>query len=147
MLCPHTGACLVVPVDHGEHATPRYSFETTCVPEPAPLTDSIYSVPVPPIDSRAISFEIERKQMQLINDMGDWDVDEDFDILDCLDSPLLAELDPNLKSYIREFLSPEERAELKSVLLQNQEWITEFNPAVSACLMCNTAIYPMGLGK
>ncbi len=79
--------------------------------------------------------------------MGDWDVDDDFDIMDCLDSPLLAELDPNLKSYIREFLTPEERTDLKSALLEHQEWITEFNPAVSECLMCNTAIYPMGLGK
>jgi hypothetical protein len=59
---------------------------------------------------------------------------------------MLSQLDPTLKTYIREFLSADERADLKAAILDHQEWITEYNPAVSACLMCNTAIYPMGLG-
>ena len=84
--------------------------------------------------------------MQLVNDMGDIDLDNNFDILDCLDSPMLSQLDPNLKSYIREFLSADERADLKAAILDHQEWITEYTSTASACLMCNTAIYPMGLG-
>ncbi len=123
------------PERRDEHVTPHYSFETTHVPEPAPSTDLIYSVPVSPIDSRAISFEIKREKMQLINDMGDFDVHDNIDILDSLDSPLLAQLDPNLKSYILEFFYSKESADLKSALFKHQEWITEFNPAISACLM------------
>jgi hypothetical protein len=146
VLCPHTGARLIVPVDHGKDATPRYSFQAENVPEPSPSTDSIYDVPVPQIDSRAISFEIQRRTMQLVNDMGDIDLEDNFDLLDCLESPMLSQLDPTLKTYIREFLSADERADLKAAILDHQEWITEYNPAASACLMCNTAIYPMGLG-
>ncbi len=85
--------------------------------------------------------------MELVNDMGETDIDNDFDIIQCLDSPLLAQLDPQLKTYIRDFLSPQERADLKEAILDHQQWITEFTPGASACLTCNTAIYPMGLGE
>ena len=84
--------------------------------------------------------------MKLVNDRGETDVDNQFDIIECLDSPLLAHLDPELKSYIREFLTPEERADLKDALLEHQQWVTEYTVSASACLTCNTAIYPMGLG-
>ena len=149
VLCPHTGGRLIVPVDHGKDEVPRYSFETAPVPEPCLGTEEsmLYHIPVPHIDNRAISFDIQRRTMQLVNDMGEFDVDNDFDIIDCLESPLLAELDPNLKAFIREFLSAEERADLKAAILDHNQWVTEYTGAASACLMCNTAIYPMGLGK
>ena len=145
-MCPNTGARLVIPQDHGKESTPRFTFDTEPVPEPAPCTDSIYASPVPPIDSRAIAFQIQRRTMKLVNDRGETDVDNQFDIIECLDSPLLAHLDPELKSYIREFLTPEERADLKDALLDHQQWVTEYTVPASACLTCNTAIYPMGLG-
>ena len=148
VLCPHTGGRLIVPVDHGIDKVPRYSFETAPVPEPCPVTDkSIYIAPVPHIDNRAISFDIQRRTMKLVNDMGEFGVNDDFDIADCLESPLLAQLDPNLKAFIKEYLTAEERADLKAAILDHNEWVTEYTGAASACLMCNTAIYPMGLGK
>ena len=145
-MCPHTGARLVVPVDHGNDATPRFTFDTEPVPEPSKRCDSVYHIPVPHIDNRAISFELQRRTIQLVNDLGEIDVADDFDIVDCLDSPLLAQLDPELKTYIRDYLTPEERANLKAEIMSHQQWITEHNVPASACLTCNTAIYPMGLG-
>jgi hypothetical protein len=85
--------------------------------------------------------------MHLVDNFGDLDVHNEFDILDCLESPLLANLDPILKDYIRNHLTYEQRQDLKETLIEHQQWVTEYSPAATACLMCNTAIYPMGLGK
>jgi hypothetical protein len=146
-MCLHTGARLVIPQDHGKEATPRFTFETQPVPEPPLYRDSIYAAPVPHIDSRTIAFEMQRAMMQLVNDVGETDVENDFDIVECLKSPLLAQLDPELKTYIKDFMTPEERADLKEAILDHQQWITEYSPISSACLTCNTAIYPIGLGN
>ena len=80
--------------------------------------------------------------MQLTNDAGDVDIDCNFDILDCLNSVLLADLDPVLKEKIRQ-LSPEGRSSLKTRILGGNQWSTEFTPAAMACLNCNMAIYPV----
>ncbi len=131
----------MIPQDHGKDATPLFSFKTEPVPEPSPCTESMYSCSVPRIDSRAICFEIQRRTMDFVNDNGESDTDSDFDLVTCLESPLLADLNPELKTYIRDFMSPEERANLKEAMLEHQERITEYTPTASACLMCNTAIY------
>jgi hypothetical protein len=147
VLTPQTGGRLVIPVDNGEDAIPRYVFDTAPVPEPELHAEDLYGKPIQGIDCRPISFEIQRRQMQLMDDQGNLDVDGDFDIIDCLESPLLEELDPELKDYIRNYLSKEERAELKRQLLSHNEWITELTPAVMACISSNMAVYPMGLGE
>ena len=82
--------------------------------------------------------------MQLLNDAGDVDIDDDFDLIDCLESPLLSDLDPELKQKIRD-LSSEDRASLKTRILGANQWSTEFTPAVMACITCNMAIYPVSM--
>ena len=94
------------------------------------------------MDARPIAFLMKRHQMQLTNDAGDLDMHGDFDIVDCLESPLLADLDPMLKEKIRQ-LSPDERLSLKTRILGGNQWSTEFTPAAMACLNCNMAIYPV----
>ena len=101
-----------------------------------------YTSPVEPMDARPIAFLMKRHQMQLTNDAGDVDIDCNFDILDCLNSVLLADLDPVLKEKIRQ-LSPEGRSSLKTRILGGNQWSTEFTPAAMACLNCNMAIYPV----
>ena len=106
----------------------------------------MYGCPLPEVDTRAISFEIQREALILMNDYGDLDLDNDFDIIDCLDSPLLQDLDPLIKDLIRNYLSVEERNELKEEILKHNQWLSEFSPPATTCLCCNTAMYPMGLG-
>ncbi len=81
-----------------------------------------------------------------MNDENDMDVNNQFDLLDCLNRPLLKELYINIKNLIRNYLTQEERAELKQEIMSSNSWISEFSPPVTACLCCNTAIYPMGCG-
>ena len=112
------------------------------VPELPPHVKDNYTSPVEPKDSRPIAFLMKRHQRQLTNDAADLDMHGDFDIVDCLDSPLLADLDPMLKEKIRQ-LSPDERLSLKTRILGGNQWSTEFTPAAMACLNCNMAIYPV----
>ena len=81
-----------------------------------------------------------------MDDQGNQDIHDIFDILDCLQSTPLQDLAPVLKGYIHDYLSSDQRAELKRQLLENNQWFTENTPGASACLGCNIAVYPMGLG-
>jgi hypothetical protein len=85
--------------------------------------------------------------MHLVNDQGVTDTNDEFDILDCLNSTPLQEFTPTLKRYIRDHLSEDQRRELKRQLLENNQWVAEYTPGATACLGCNTAVYPMGLGE
>ena len=117
------------------------------VPEPPLHVQDVYSSPLPPVDTRPISFEIQRQALVLMNDTNDFDVDNTFDLLECLESPLLIDLEPAIKDLIRNYLSKAERDELKEEILKSNQWISEFCPPVTACLCCNSAIYPMGCGE
>ena len=138
VLAPVTGGRLVTPVDNGKDVIPRYSFRVSPVLEPAKYTEDVYGCPVQPIDCRPISFEIRRRQIELSNDDGLCDSQNDFDLNDCLESELLKDLDPALKIAIRE-LTYEQRASLKQEMLSHNQWCTEFVPCSMACLACNTA--------
>jgi hypothetical protein len=146
VLAPCTGGRLVIPTDQGPKATPRFLYQTETIPEPPCYVEDIYGCPLPPIDNRAISFEIQREALRLVDDFHDLDVDNNFDILDCLESPLMADMDPAIKDLIQNYLSKEERDDLKREILKHNQWISEFNVGAMACLGCNMAIYPMGLG-
>jgi hypothetical protein len=139
---PKTSAVLVEAIDNGEGTLPRFAFNTKPVPEMPPFVKDKYSSPVEPMDARPIAFLMKRHQMQLTDDAGDLDIDCKFDLLDCLNSELLADLDPELKERIRQ-LSPEDRASLKTRILGGNQWSTEFTPAAMTCLNCNMAIYPV----
>ena len=135
-MAPVTGGRIVVPVDHGSDKIPRYTFNTTAIPEPERYQENLYACPVQPIDTRPISFEIQRRELLLQNDAGEYDYD--FDLIQCLDSELLKDMDQHYKHYIRS-LSSQDRKTLKETILTHNEWVTEFVPAAMACLACNTA--------
>ena len=59
-----------------------------------------------------------RNILDIMRDEG-LQVADDFDIIDCLDSELLKDLDPQLKDKIRHGLSKAERATLKTLLLES----------------------------
>jgi hypothetical protein len=165
-LAPVTGGRIVVPIDHGSDKIPRYTFNTTAIPEPELYKENQYACPVQPIDTRPITFEMRRRELLLQNDAGEYDYD--FDLIQCLDSELLKDMDQHYKDYIRS-LSSQDRRTLKKTILTHNEWVTEFVPAAMACLACNTAgnipfanikplqdnniiyliffsVYPMGIG-
>ena len=131
-----TGGRIVTPVDLGKDAIPRFIFETSDIEEPPPFQENIYAQPIQKIDTRAISFEIQRQRILLQNNMGEFSAS--FDLLDCLDSPLLKDLDERFKTKIRS-LSSSERESLKEAIIKHNEWVTEFVPPAMACLNCNTA--------
>ena len=139
-MAPITGGRIITPIDLGKNAIPRFKFETSPIQEPPPFQDQRYSQPVQSIDTRAISFEIQRRPMLLQNNMGE--VGSSFDLLDCLDSPLLKDLDERYKTKIRS-LSALEREDLKKAIITHNEWVTEFVPPAMACLNCNTAGKPI----
>ena len=127
-----TGGRLVTPHDNGAEALPRYTFSTGPIPEPSPYREDIYGCPVPAIDCRPISFEIQRRSLTYALSQEDCD----FDLLDVLDSDFLQHPDPLipiLKEKIRA-LSPEDRAALKEEILDANAWVTEFVPPAMACL-------------
>jgi hypothetical protein len=132
-----TGGRLVKPHDNGVEALPRYTFSTGPIPEPSPYKEDIYGCPVPAIDCRPVSFEIQRRSLTDALSQEDCD----FDLLDVLDSDFLQHPDPLipiLKEKIRA-LSPEDRAALKEEILDANAWVTEFVPPAMACLACNSA--------
>ena len=131
-----TGGRIVTPVDLGKDAIPRFIFETSDIEEPPPFQENRYAQPIQKIDTRAISFEIQRQRILLQNNMGEFSAS--FDLLDCLDSPLLKDLDERFKTKIRS-LSSSERESLKEAIIKHNEWVTEFVPPAMACLNCNTA--------
>ena len=133
-----TGGRLITPHDHGAEAIPRYTFSTGPIPEPSPYKEDIYGCPVPAIDCRAISFEIQRRSLSNVLQQ---ECDSDFDLLDVLESDFLQNSDPiipTLKDKIQA-LSPEDRAALKQEILKANQWVTEFVPTTMACLACNSA--------
>ncbi len=93
---------------------------------------------VQPIDCRPIAFEIKRRNIYLLNDEGALDSRKNFDLIDCLESKLLQDLDEKYKDSIRNLLF-EQRASLKAEMLNHNSWVTEFVPCSTACLACNTA--------
>ena len=132
-----TGGRLITPHDNGAETIPRYTFSTGPIPEPSPYKEDIYGCPVPAIDCRPISFEIQRRTLSNILSQGDCD----FDLLDVLDSDFLQNSDPLipiLKDKIRA-LSTEDRAALKEEILTSNSWVTEFVPSAMPCLACNSA--------
>ena len=132
-----TGGRLITPHDNGAETIPRYTFSTGPIPEPSPYKEDIFGCPVPAIDCRPISFEIQRRSLTNILSQGDCD----FDLLDVLDSDFLQNSDPQisiLKDKIRA-LSPEDRAALKAEILNANSWVTEFVPSAMTCLACNSA--------
>ena len=139
-MAPVTGGRIVTPIDLGKDVIPRFKFETSPIQEPPPFQDQRYSQPVQSIDTRAISFEIQRRPMILQNNTGEFGAG--FDLLDCLDSPLLKDLDERYKAKIRS-LSASEREDLKQSIITHNEWVTEFVPPAMACLNCNTAGKPI----
>jgi hypothetical protein len=141
----------------GKDNIPRYKFETSPIPEPPPFRCNRYSTPVLNIDVRPIAFEIRRRNLLLQNDQGDYSID--FDILQCLESPLLRDMDQSYKDKIRSLLPPQ-REVLRKAIINHNEWVTgdllfpltgiilmimlmmtmkDFVPASMACLSCNTA--------
>ena len=136
VLAPVTGGRIVTPIDLGKDSIPRFKFETSTIEEPPPFQEKRYVQPVPPIDTRPISFEIQRKQILLQKDTGEFGAS--FDLLDCLDSPLLQDLDERFKDKIRS-LSSSERESLRAEIVGHNEWVTEFVPPAMACLNFNTA--------
>ena len=136
VLAPVTGGRIVTPIDLGKDVIPRFQFETSDIEEPAPFQENRYGQPVKNIDTRAISFEIQRRQILLQNNTGEFGTS--FDLLDCLDSPLLNSLDERFKTKIRS-LSASERESLRQTIIKHNEWVTEFVPPAMACLNCNTA--------
>ena len=136
VLAPVTGGRIVTPIDKGKDSIPRFIFETSDIEEPPPFQENKYAQPVPPIDTRAISFEIQRNRILLQKNTGEFGAS--FDLLDCLDSPLLQDLDERFKDKIRS-LSSSERESLRSEIIKHNQWVTEFVPPAMACLNCNTA--------
>ena len=131
-----TGGRLITPHDNGAEAIPRYTFSTGPIPEPSPYKEDIYGSPVPSIDCRAISFEIQRRSLSNILQQ-----DCDFDLLDVLDSDFLQNPDPLIPILKEKIgaLSPEDRAALKEEILNANAWVTEFVPSAMTCLACNSA--------
>jgi hypothetical protein len=136
VLAPVTGGRIVTPIDLGKDSIPRFKFETSTIEEPPPFQEKKYAQPVPPIDTRPISFEIQRRPILLQKDTGEFGAS--FDLLDCLDSPLLQDLDERFKDKIRS-LSSSERESLRAEIVGHNQWVTEFVPPAMACLNCNTA--------
>ena len=164
VLSPVTGGRIVTPIDFGKDQIPRYNFETSPIPEPPPFQHKTYSTPVPNIDCRAISFEIRRRSLRLQNDLGNFSAD--FDLIDCLQSPLLQHMAPSYKDKIL-MMSPPDRETVRRAIIEHNKWVTEYVPGAMACLSCNTAgislhpnyyvlkcllilsffaVYPMGVG-
>ncbi len=110
------------------------------MPEPDPYREDLFGTPVQPIDCSPISFEIKRRQVTLLDPTDSADVPGDFDLADCLNSDILKDLDPELKSVILN-LSLEQRASLRDEIVSHNQWCTEWVPAPMACLACNTAGY------
>ena len=121
MLSPVTGGRIVTPMHLGKEHIPRYQFETSPIPEPPPFQQKPYSTPVPNIDCRAISFEIRRRPLQLQNDLGAFSAD--FDLLDCLASPLLQDMAPSYKDKIR-MMSPPDRETVRRAIIDHNQWVT-----------------------
>ena len=148
VMVKRTGARLIIPTDRGVGAVPRFNFQTAPVPEPLPQdTVDIYGCPIPCIETLPIAFEIQRRNiLDIMRDNG-LQIADDFEIIDCLDSELLKDLDPQLKIKIRHGLSKAERAILKAMLLKSNGWVSEFNACMIACIPSNEAMLPMGLGR
>jgi hypothetical protein len=131
-----TGGRIVIPKDHGPDRIPRYTFETSSIPEPDPYKENKYACPVQPIDTRPISFEMQRRKILLQNNAGEYS--SEFDLLECLDSELLKDMHQSYKDHIRN-LSIQDRRILRDAIIKHNEWVAEFVPAAMACLACNTA--------
>jgi hypothetical protein len=74
--------------------------------------------PIQPVDGRALAFETLRPHILLHNDAGELETKNlDFDILDCLDSVELSDVDPLIKNKIRE-LNRADRDYIKELLFK-----------------------------
>jgi hypothetical protein len=114
----------------------KFKTISKVVPEGPPSVLRVYSQPIPPVDTRPITFEMQRRQIRLSGD---------FSLKDCLDSEMLCDLDEALKSKIRQ-LNDEECEELKRKIVAGNGLVTEFCPPMIGTVPANEAAYPMGLG-
>ena len=114
----------------------KFRTVSKVVPEGPPPVLRVYSQPIAPIDTRPITFEVQRRKIPL---------SDDFSLKDCLDSEMLRCLDETLKNRIRQ-LSDEECEELKQKIIAGNGWATEFCPPMIGTVPANEAAYPMGLG-
>ena len=109
------------------------------IPEPLPPRDFTRE-PIDPIDGRPLACETFRPTILLTNNEGMHETAElQFDILDCLESPELHDVNPAIKDKIRA-LSREERDHIKELLFKANGWITEFNDILMAVATCNQVV-------
>jgi hypothetical protein len=87
---------------------------------PKPLQQqNVRRDPIQPIDRRPLAFETLRPHILLHNNAGELDTkDLNFDILDCLDSVELCDVDPAIKNKIRE-LNKADRDYIKELLFKS----------------------------
>ena len=120
------------------------------VPEPPPPRPPTYDNPIRQIDTRPITLLVKRRgpdamkaEFDRLNDGPE--LSADFDMIECLDHPLLKDVDDSIKQRIRD-LTREQRYELKKRILEGNMWATEFSKPLLAASGCNEALYPMGTG-
>ena len=118
------------------------------VPELSPPVDDIYGQPIQPVDTRPISFEIQRRRRPNNFDLvwidGDGVEHVNRELIKFLDANL--EVDDVLEQMILK-LDETERDELKLALLEHDTWTTEFCPALVGVGTGNEALYTMGSGS
>ena len=110
--------------------------------------DDIYGQPIQPVDTRPISFEIQRRRRPNNFDLvwidGDGVEHVNRELIKFLDANL--EVDDALEQMILK-LDETERDELKLALLEHDTWTTEFCPALVGVGTGNEALYTMGSGS
>lgn len=118
------------------------------VPELPPPVQNIYGQPIIPVDTRPISFEIQRRRrpdnfdLVLLDQNGVERVNRE--LIKFLDKNL--EVDDVLEQMIIK-LNQAERDELKLALLEHDTWTTEYCPALVGIGTGNQALYTMGSGS
>ena len=111
--------------DFADHPDPRTQHFDVCLPEERPKHDYGQD-PIEPLDSRPLVFEMKRPAIQPTHPHGIAYSDVSFDIVDCLDQPEFADVDPAILDKIRS-LERKQRDVIKDLLFAANGLVSEFN--------------------
>ena len=128
--------------EFADHPDPRTQHFDVCLPEERPKHDYGQD-PIEPLDSRPLVFEMKRPAIQPTHPHGISYSDVSFDIVDCLDQPEFADVDPAILDKLRS-LERKQRDVIKDLLFAANGLVSEFNHVLMSIANCNMAIYPMG---